>query len=317
MKGSVISAEEAMSYAAHVSGVNLAACLDTCEKYLQKHGINIAHTSTFVDSVAIGTAALSGKRVFLPTMQVDDSLSFAVSMRLPLVCASFSYDIGNWPVFATSTLQELIDTIVQAYKIAENKKVLLPIIVTFDGYPSVREAVHLPSEQSIRNYVGKHRIPHAVNTKKSSIVAPQNNPIQDRISMQNIFSVSKSVEETWKKKFHRFYGFFESYKIEDAETVLIAYGFNAPTVKAAVDVLRKDGQKIGMLRLRIINPLPPEIEKMLEGKRIITFDNFLEHGVGFASAAFGGQSVIFERHLKEEDVISAVKKGETSRLWVR
>lgn len=302
MKESLLSAEEAAAQAAALAQADI--CIHSDAHRIAAHlqdGMAILKVPGFADAAAASVAALGEKRVFLPAYCAG-SLSYAASLRLPLVCVVFSPHVSECITFMASDVQELADTIMQSYAIAENSKILAPVVVAFDGYASTREIVQLPAMQSARGYIGRIKIPNKIDMKRPSLLAAG-----DDTQNANVLPVAEKADEAWKKKFHRGYGLLDAVAVEDANTVLVSYGFHAPTVKAAAKTLREKGEPVGFLRLRLLNPLPQL--PMLKNKGIIAFDTATLLGRGFAARMLGGQSVIVRRHLSENDVLAAVKSG--------
>lgn len=193
-------------------------------------------------------------------------------------------------MFSCETNQEVLDTIIQAYKIAEDESVMLPVLINMDGFihSFTREAVELPSEKSIDSFLPKYK-PVAkldVNAPASLGVPVMSEYMyfksQQHKAMHNAESLIRKVDEQWKKKFRRRYGLVERFHMDDADYVLVTMGANSTIAKTAVTELRAEGEKAGLLRLRVIRPWPAEeISSALQNaKRIAVCDQSIAPGAG-------------------------------------
>lgn len=265
---------------------------------------------------AASAAVSSEKRTFTLIHNPDSVvMAEASSMKLPFVCAIISdqdvflsmRDTGAVLILAENN-QDLLDSIVRAYRLCEDNKILLPCVIGFDGPEDFSEPVDIPSDQSIKKFLPQLKIPHKLGTKGWE---SQKDAIKNREkSMENVFRIAPEIDAAWKKKFNRSWPAVEQYKTEDADFVLITAGYHSSTAKAAIDTLREQGKKVGIARLRLIRPFPSAALKGLEGKKTGVLDTSFIPGFGGVlhaevSRFLPSTSVIQTRYLTEKDVTAA------------
>ncbi len=179
---------------------------------------------------------------------------------------------SGWIQIYSENVQETYDNFLQAVKIAENPSVLLPCMVTTDGFilSHCLETVEILSDEEVKKYVGKP--PERENDLIKSLIV--NNPItigamdlqdyyfehkrQVAEAMENSLKVIEEVGKEFGDKFGRYYGLFEEYKMEDADVCIVIIGSTSGTAKEVVDKLRQKGKKVGLLKLRVYRPFPYE-----------------------------------------------------------
>lgn len=263
-------------------------------------------------SACIGASA-TGARTFTATSAqglelMHEMLYIASGMRLPIVMAiaaralsapiniwcdysdMFAARDSSWIVFIASTAQEVYDSVIQAYKTAENPDVLLPAMVVYDGF--IMSHTYEPV------YVATDRIPILEYAPKNynRIKLDPSNPVtmgaiadpnwyyefkyQQVLAMRNAYNAAKKADEEFGKRFGRGYGFIETYKMHDAEIVMITYGGLYGTVREVVDFLREKNIKIGAMRIRLFRPFPgDEIVELIKGiKHLIVLDRAITFG---------------------------------------
>ncbi len=210
---------------------------------------------------------------------------------------------SGWIQIYVENAQEAYDSVIQAFKIAENHEVLLPVIVGLDGFTlsHTLENVNVLPDDIVKKFIGTRQIPLVTTHegKKAPFKLDPENPMSmGPIALPNYyFEFKKQQEEAMKKalevipKVNEEYegisgrrygnGLLESYHLEDAEIAAVCLGSTAGTVKTVVDELRAEGVKAGLLRVRTFRPLPVDgIVKALEKVKAI--------GVMDRSISFGG-----------------------------
>ncbi len=239
-------------------------------------------------SATIGASA-AGSRAMTATSSQGLALMFemlyiASALRLPIVMpevnrslsapinihADHSDTMGardcGWIQIYCENSQEAYDSLIQAVRIAEAS--LLPIMVTIDGFiiSHAMEAVETFDNKEIQDFIGKYKPAHPLLDIKHPITIGaidfndyyfehKRSQIE---AMNNVEPVILKINEEFKKSFGRGYGLFEEYMMQDAETAIVVIGSTAGTAKVAVDNLRKQGKKVGLLRLRVFRPFPAE-----------------------------------------------------------
>lgn len=265
---------------------------------------------------AAGAAAATGARVFTATS--SQGLLYAIEVlysvsgwRAPLVLVNVSRalaapitlepdhndvlaarDSGFLQIHA-ETCQEVLDSILMAYRIAEDERVMLPVIVNLDGFylSFTREPVSIPDPGQVREFLPTFRpahlgfrasAPHALGTAVlgGSIYSYFRHQIH--LASMNALEAHEEAALEFNRLFGRRYGVVEGYRLEDAEDVLIMTNAFASKGKAAVDAAREEGRRVGLLRLRMIRPWPIDaIRRALQGMRAVAvLDQNISPGQG-------------------------------------
>ncbi len=217
---------------------------------------------------------------------MNEVLYVAASARLPIVLAvacraltgpiniNHDYsdsmavrDSGFIQIYAENN-QEAYDNYLQAHRIAETADVRLPVMICEDGFITSHalENIELESDEDARAFVGeyhpenyllKHDNPLAVGPYGTSPYYMEARVAQAE-AMKNAKRAILDVAADFERTFGRKYGFFEEYRMEDAEIALVLMGSSAGTAKAAVDELRRAGVKAGLVKIRVFRPFPGE-----------------------------------------------------------
>ena len=241
-------------------------------------------------SACIGAEA-AGSRAMTATSANGLSLMWemiyiASSLRLPIVMSlvnravSGPLNIHNdhsdamgvrdagWIMLFSENNQEAYDNILMAHRIAEHKDVLLPLMVCQDGFITSHsiENIELLEDDKVKAFVGTYKPEHYLLNKKEPIaVGPLDlqsflfeHKYQQAEAMRNAKKVIEDVSVEFEKITGRKYNFFEEYKMEDAEYVVVCMNSTAGTAKYTVDELRSKGVKAGLLKVRMFRPFPAE-----------------------------------------------------------
>lgn len=175
---------------------------------------------------------------------------------------------SGWIQLYSEDNQEAYDNIIQAVKIAENKNVLLPVMVCLDGFivsHSV-ENIDLLESENVKAFVGQYEPDeYLLNAKYPIAMGPLDLPPhyfehkrQQAEAVKNAKEVILQVAKEYEKLTGRKYGFFEEYRLEDAEIAIVILNSSAGTAKEVVDKLREKGVKAGLLKVRVFRPFPSE-----------------------------------------------------------
>ena len=241
-------------------------------------------------SACIGAEAAGGRAM---TATSANGLSFmwemiyiASSMRLPIVMSlvnravSGPLNIHNdhsdamgvrdagWIMLFSENNQEAYDNLIMAHRIAENKNVMLPLMVCQDGFITSHsiENIELIEDDLVKNFVGKYEPEHfLLNEKEPISMGPLDlqsylfeHKKQQSVAMCNAKQVILDVSKEFEKMTGRSYGLFEEYKLDDAEIAIVCMNSTAGTTKFVVDELRNKGIKAGLLKVRVVRPFPAE-----------------------------------------------------------
>ena len=241
-------------------------------------------------SACIGAEA-AGSRAMTATSANGLSLMWemiyiASSLRLPIVMSlvnravSGPLNIHNdhsdamgvrdagWIMLFSENNQEAYDNILMAHRIAEHKDVLLPLMVCQDGFITSHsiENIELLEDDKVKEFVGKYKPEHyLLNRNEPMAVGPLDlqgflfeHKYQQAEAMRNAKKVIEEVSVEFEKLTGRKYNFFEEYKMDDAEYVVVCMNSTAGTAKYTVDQLREKGVKAGLLKVRMFRPFPAE-----------------------------------------------------------
>lgn len=264
-------------------------------------------------SACIGSQA-AGARTMTATSSCGLALMFeelyiASSCRLPItIClvnralsgpininADHSDSMGardaGWIQIYSENNQEAYDNFIQAVRIAEHKDVKLPIMVCQDGFITSHgvENIELIEDDKVKSFVGEYEPDHyLLNPQESMSVGPYDTPMfymehkrQQAQGMINAKKVISEIAEEFEKLTGRKYDLFETYKLEDAEAAIVIINSSAGTAKDAVDRLRAQGKKVGLLKIRVFRPFPAEeIAKALSGLKAIAV---MDRAEGFSA----------------------------------
>jgi pyruvate ferredoxin oxidoreductase alpha subunit len=209
---------------------------------------------------------------------------------------------SGWIQIYVENAQEVYDSIIQAFKIAENPEVLLPVIVGLDGFTlshSLENVQALPDD-IVKKFVGTRQLPlvtthegknapFRLDPEKPMTMGPVAFPNyyfefkrQQEEAMKNALKIIQQVNEEYGQITGRIYGngLLDSYRLEDAEIAIVCLGSTAGTVKTVVDELREEGVKAGLLRIRTFRPLPVEgiVEVLRKLKAVAIMDRSLSFG---------------------------------------
>lgn len=241
-------------------------------------------------SACVGASA-AGARVMTGTSSqglilMAEILYIAAGLRCPIVLAEVNRALSSpinihcdhsdtmsvrdsgWIQIFSENSQEAYDNMIQAVRIAEHMDVRLPVMVTTDGFiiSHGMEAINILSDQAVQEFIGPYKAAYSLLDVDKPITVGAldftdfyfEHRRQTAQAMMNAKKVILDIGREFGEKFGRSYGFFEGYKLEDAEIAIVALGSTAGTAKVVVDDLRKNGLKCGLLKLRVFRPFPAQ-----------------------------------------------------------
>ena len=262
-------------------------------------------------SAVIGASG-AGARSYTATssqglMLMHELLPIASAMRLPIVmgianrAVSGPLNILNdhsdimpqrdagWIAIFVENAQEAIDLSIAAFKIAENKDVMLPVSVNIDGFQLTHmvEPFEMPTQEEVNEFLPPF-VPHAT-------LHPAKPVTMGAFAMSDYFTeimkakdevikaskkVVQDVFDEWGKKFGRPYKLVETYLTEDADVMMLTMGSMGETAKIAIDELRAKGVKAGLVKLRLWRPFPFEELKAVikDTRKLIVTDRAVSFG---------------------------------------
>lgn len=256
------------------------------------------------------SASLTGVRTFTATASqglvlMHELLHFASGMRAPVVMVNVNRALGSpwsfwseqtdslsqrdtgWLQFYVADNQEALDTVIQAYKIAE--AISLPAMVVLEAFYTSHfmEPVEVPDQNQVDAFLPPFEPPFKLDPNHPAgfcQTVTQNEykkfRLTHQIAMENAVEVVESIDKEYEEQFGRGYGLFESYHLEDAETVLVTAGTIGSTAKVTIDALRGKGKKVGMLRMRLFRPFPKAnlVEALGHARKIAVIDRNISLG---------------------------------------
>jgi len=292
-------------------------------------------------SVVLGAVA-TGVRAYTATssqglLYMAEVLFNISGLRLPLVltCAnraisapiniwndqqdSVSLRDSGWIQFYAEDMQEVADLHLLGYRIAEDKSVMLPVMVCMDGYTLTHgiETVDMPSPEQVDKFLPAYKPLYKLDPENPITMGPLADPdyyMETRYAIHQTFKdVVKLVPEVtaeFSKVFGRNYnGLIEEYRTKDAERVIVAMGSVCGTIKEVIDELRVKGKKAGLLKITTYRPLPVrEIYEALKNiPKVAVLDRALSLG-SYAPLAAEIKAVFFGKK-KKPAVISSFIVG--------
>ena len=231
-----------------------------------------------------------------------EMIYIASSLRLPIVMSlvnravSGPLNIHNdhsdamgvrdagWIMLFSESNQEAYDNLLMAHRIAEHKDVQLPLMVCQDGFITSHsiENIELLEDDKVKAFVGEYHPEHyLLNNKEPIAVGPLDlqaylfeHKFQQGLAMKNAKRVIAEVSKEFEELTGRKYEFFEKYCMDDAEEVIVCMNSTAGTAKAAVNELRAEGRKVGLVKIRMFRPFPAEelADSLKNAKSIAVLD---------------------------------------------
>jgi pyruvate ferredoxin oxidoreductase alpha subunit len=258
-------------------------------------------------------ASATGTRVFSGSssqglMLMHEMVYVASGMRVPVVMINVSRALSapitlwpdhndilgqrdsGWLIFFCESNQEVLDTVIQAYRICEDERVLLPAFVNMEGFvlSYTREPTFIPEQKAVDKFLPKFKPKALLDPKKPmamGVGVMKEYPYfrnQAYLGQRNALDVIQEVHEEWEKRFGRKYGLVEEFMMDGAQACLVSMGANSSIAKSAVKNLRAKGVPIGLLRLRVYRPFPKEQirESLKEVEAVGMIDQNLSPGYG-------------------------------------
>jgi pyruvate ferredoxin oxidoreductase alpha subunit len=316
-----------------------------------------------VMSAAAGASA-AGARVFTATSSqglafMHEMLYATAPLRLPVVMANASRTLGGppgiwceyndsmgardsgWLQLYVEDNQEALDMIIQSFKIAEDKRVLLPVMPCLDGFVLTHtvEPVDIPAQEDVDSFLAPYEPDIILDPARPAMIGtfmPAEYIMELRRQTVEAFESAKDVimevNDEFAKKFGRDYGgLVDTYRMDDAKVALITMGTVTSTSREVVDELRQKGEKVGIIKLRFFRPFPSgELRNLASNLDALgVFDRSISyHGGGpvyneVRSALFGmtipvidhlaglgGRDVTKEQIFKMFELTSRAAKGE-------
>jgi pyruvate ferredoxin oxidoreductase alpha subunit len=264
-------------------------------------------------SACLGSSAV-GARTFTATAGqglelMHEVVYVASAMRLPIVMAVTNRALSSplsvwgdhsdvmsvrdtgWIQIFVENGQEAVDNTICAFRMAEDIRVLLPVMVHLDGFhlSHMVEPILMPDQKEVDEFLPPFNYPLPLNPNKPVTMGAFAPPVvytEAKWAQEMHLEKSKEVIlEVWRKfgdKFGRYYNPVECYRCDDCDTLIMTMGSFSETAMMAVDKMREAGQKVGLFRIRLWRPFPyEELRKTVKNARtIIVLDRAISLGMG-------------------------------------
>ncbi|MEO0082812.1 MAG: pyruvate ferredoxin oxidoreductase [candidate division WOR-3 bacterium] len=256
------------------------------------------------------SAAATGVRTFTATSAhglalMHEMLHWAAGARLPVVLANINRAMGpGWSVWTDQndslsqrdlgwiqlyceSNQEVLDTTIQAFKIAE--KVLLPVMIVLDAFvlSHTSEAVDIPEQSLVDAFLPPFELKTKLDVNFPRSYGALTNPdhyfeIRYKIHKANELAaeVVKQTDLEFYQHFGRKYGVIEPYRCDDAKVIIVTSGTITGTARAVIDEMREQGRKVGLLKIKLFRPTPfDELRSILyKAQKIAVIDRNISFG---------------------------------------
>ena len=284
-------------------------------------------------AVALG-ASMAGARTFTATCSqglayMHEVVAQATNYRAPVVMAIANRTLGwywslgpdysdimpemnlGWLVGFVESNQECLDQTLMNFKVAEDPRVLLPTMMSLDGFylSYSQERVYLPEIEAVDEWLPPYKAPYPVDPTLSKAWPSASLPSQLHTTyrrlheevMEDAKKVIAEVDKSYGETFGRSYGgMVERYRCDDADSLMVTMGSMTTAARRAVDRLRDQGEKIGLLKLRFMRPFPREEVIELAGQvdSIGVLDRVVCHGTGGGMAFMDVKSALYNTDIK-------------------
>ena len=252
-------------------------------------------------SAALGAAAV-GARTFTATssqglLYMAEVLPYVSGARFPIVMMnanrtpatpwalladhrdSLSQLDSGWIQVYCEDAQETLDMVIQAYRIAEDHRVMAPMMVNLDGFilTHTYEMVDLPGQEEVDDFLPPYTTCNKMDLEdpKTVCYAAMDDYMEfhmkQELDMRKVPEVIEEIDGSFEEKFGRSYGgMVERYRCEDAEVILMTLGSVTGTARIVVDSMREEGFKVGLAKIRFMRPFPrKEIMEIAGGAKAI------------------------------------------------
>jgi pyruvate ferredoxin oxidoreductase alpha subunit len=332
-----LNGDEAVAYAVKQADVDVVAAypitpqtiiVEKLSEYVANGEVNTEFVCTESEHSAMAAclaAAATGARTFTASASaglalMHEMLFVTSGCRAPVVMAvanralsaplnihgdhsdAMAQRDSGWIQIYAENAQEVYDSILQAFRIAEHLDVQLPVMIGLDGFTlsHTLENVQVLPDDVAKGFVATRQLPTVLTHEGKSVpykldpanpmtmgpVALQNYYFefkrQQEEAMKNALKVIQQIQNEYGQLTDRYYGsgLVENYKLDDAEVAILCVGSTAGTVKTVVDELRAKGVKAGLLRLRTFRPFPAEeiVKALGKVKAVAVMDKSMSFG---------------------------------------
>jgi pyruvate ferredoxin oxidoreductase alpha subunit len=238
---------------------------------------------------------------------MHEMLHWAAGARLPIVLANINRSMGTpWSVWTDQndslsqrdtgfmqvyceSNQEVLDSVLQAYKVAE--AVNLPVMIVLDAFvlSHTAEPVEFPKQQMADRYLPPYQPRFRLDTSAPAafggLTTPENYMelrFKLQAAMERAVNEFQVADEQFGQIFGRKYGLIEPYRTDGADLLLITSSTVTSTARDVIDELRSEGRKVGLLKIRLFRPFPTDLVRQVVAKvkKVAVIDRNIGFGVG-------------------------------------
>jgi len=303
-------------------------------------------------SAAVGASA-AGARVFTATSAqglelMHEILHITSGLRLPIVMAvpgrALSAPISihgdyqdlmnvrdtGWVIYIASTAQEAYDTVIEAFRVAEDPRVLLPVIVSYDGFlmSHTTEPVEVYDTKAVREFTPRrHNTRPLLNPERPVTMGALATPdwyYEIKYQVINALRVSRGVidevDSEFNRRFGRAYGAVEGFMLDDADYILVTYG-GAATWNAleAAKEARGRGLRAGVLRIRLFRPFPSNdlVKRLADAKAVAVVDRAIAPGSPVEGPVFKDVYIALREAGVDKPIVSVIHGISQRTMYIR
>jgi pyruvate ferredoxin oxidoreductase alpha subunit len=231
----------------------------------------------------------ASNRLPITMLVVNRALSAPINIHCDHSDSMGARDAGWVHIFAENP-QETYDNALQALRIAEHPDVLLPVMFMHDGFITSHglERVEIYDDAEVKDFIGEYTGAYPLLDWRNPVTyGPLDfydyyfeHKRQQVEAMEAVKQVIIDVGKAFGEKFGRTYGLFETYRLEDADVGVVVLSSTAGTAKTAVDNLRKQGHKVGLLKPRVFRPFPAEelVDALKHLRAVAVMDRSISFG---------------------------------------
>jgi pyruvate ferredoxin oxidoreductase alpha subunit len=361
-----LTGNEAIAYGVRLSKVRLIAAypitpqttiVETLANFVADGSLKAQFVESEGEHGAIFTvmsAALTGIRVFTGTSSQGfaygfEGIAYIPGRRLPVVMAVANRPISSpgkavecdysdtmtgrdlgWIQLYVESNQEALDTIIQAYRIAEDQRVLLPIMVCIDGFfiTHTTEMVEIPDQESVDQFFPPYEQDHVILDPRNPMTlsgggTPEEDMGYEFLKNEAVISaraVIKEANDEYSKLFGRKYGngLVEKRYCDDAEVILVTMGSMSGNARIAVEQLRSENKRVGLVRIRSFRPFPKDdmIELAKKTKVIAVVDRSISRGLGEGPCVTEVKSTLYNLEGEKARVIGFIAGLHSAAILV-
>jgi phenylglyoxylate dehydrogenase alpha subunit len=239
---------------------------------------------------------------------------------------------AGWVQIYPESCQEILDSIIMAYRLAEDEEILLPVNVCYDGYylSHLIDGVEVPAQEDVDRFLAplsnmrRFRLDPEVGLTYAGLATPDvfvEYRYKHMAALDRAKEKIDAIDLEFQHSFGRSYsGQIEEYRMEDAEIALVSMGSPSGTAKAVIDSKRDAGVKVGLVRVRALRPFPKErMAKALQGKRAVgVLDKNVCFGWGCGVVLMETRAALYESGVMVPTVgfIGGLGSGDISKQHI-